>query len=185
MNSHFLALPLPLSIRSRLASFCYGVPHVQWVEEENFHLVLRHFGPLSDHDAALIEERLETLFFVKFSLVLKGIGNFHSKGNRGTIWVGVEQTAELSALKKEVDLHLRELPLRAEERSFHPHITLGRYDRLSQQKLGDYLIAHADFQSEPFEVDCCQLLTSHHTPKHLYYQLVEQVNASSPATGED
>ena len=68
MHSHFLALPLPPSIRSRLASFCYGVPHVQWVEEENFHLTLRHFGPLSDQNAALIEERLETLFFVKFSL---------------------------------------------------------------------------------------------------------------------
>lgn len=185
MDHHFLALPLPPAIRKRLASFCFGLPNVQWVEEDNYHLTLRNFGPLSDLLAAQIEERLASLFFLKFDLVLKGIDHFHSKGNRGAIWVGVEESPELTALRKEVLDLLRDIPLRNEERSFHPHITLGRYDRLNQERLADYLISHADYQSEPFEISSCQFLTSHLTPKHIYYKIVKQIKASSPVTFED
>lgn len=185
MHPHSLALCLPPSIRSQLARLCYGIPHVQWAEQENFHIKLRSFGPLSDRDAALISECLATLFFVKIPLILKGVGHFHQKGNRGSLWVGVENSTELSALKKQIDQLLRNLSLRPEEHAFLPHVTLGRYDHLHPQKLGDYLMAHADYQSERFDVSCCQLLTSHQTPKHLHYKVVEEFNAECAATGED
>lgn len=186
MDQYLLAIPLPLPVRLRLASLCYGLPQVDWIEEENFLFTLRFFGPLNDQTAAQIEERLSSLFFLKFNLALKGVDHFHSsKGNRGIIWVGVEQTPELLALRKEIHDLLIDLHLKAEERPYHPHITIGKYHRLNEQRLAEYLMAHAHFQMEPIETLSCQLLSAHQTPKHTYYKIIKQIDASSPATFED
>lgn len=185
MLPHFFALPLPLKIRKELVTFCYGLPLIRWVELENFHLTLRYFGPLPDHIVTQIQERLKFIFFQNFSLVLHRFGCFNTKGNRGAIWIGVEENHHLSALKKEIDYHLQDLKLPKEEHSFYPHVTLGRYEHLNLQKLGDYLSAHSDYRSESFDVNSCLLMTSHQTPKHLYYTIVDQIAASTPATGED
>lgn len=186
MDQHLLALPLPSMIRSRLMHLCFGLPHVEWIEEENFHLTLRFFGPLSDQIASQIEERLGSLFFLKFDLFLKGIDHSHStKGNKGTIWIGIKQTPELLALRKEVHDLLQDLHLKSEERTFHPHITIGRYDRLNGQRLAEYLMSHGDFELGPVEITSCQFLTAHHTPKHTYYKIIKQIDASTHATFED
>lgn len=184
MQPHFLAIPLPPHIRSKLASFCYGLPKVHWIEEENFHLTLRYFGPLNDTHLAQIQERLKSLFFPPFSLILQGAGHFHSKGNRGVIWIGVENNNQLLSLKKEINNQLRGLILPSDER-FHPHISLGYYERLNPEKLGDYLSALAVYQSEPIEITDCVLLRSQQTPKRVIYEVVDYYSASLLATGED
>ena len=185
MPPYFLALPLPPTIRRRLASLCFGLPHVQWVEEENFHLTLRYFGPLPDQIAENIQEYLKPLFFQNFSLLFKGISPIHSKKNRGSIWVGVEENPFLLNLKKQIDELIKNLHLPAEERPFLPHISLGKYDRINSEKLFDYLSAYGEFRSEQFEIDRCLLMSSYQTPKHLYYKIVEEFPASIPATGDD
>jgi 2'-5' RNA ligase len=185
MHPHFLALPLPSETRSRLASFCYGLPQVRWVEEENFHLTLRHFGPLAELAVSSIHEHLLNLFFPPIPLVLQGFSHFHAKGNRGTIWVGVADNPQLTSLKKEIDRHLRELHLPKDEHPFHPHITLGHYDRLNPQRFGDYLTEHADYQSLPLEINRCLLMRSMQTPKHIIYETVAEYSASPQATGDD
>lgn len=185
MHPHFLAIPLPSSARSRLASFCYGLPQVRWIEEDNLHLTLRYFGPLPDPIVANIHERLEKIFFLSFSLILQGAGHFHSKVNRGVIWIGVAENLHLISLKKEVDRLLRGLDVPPENRLFHPHVTLGHYERLNPQKLGEYLATYADYQSLPIEVKSCLLMRSLQTPKRMIYETVEHYHASLPATGED
>lgn len=185
MHPHFLAIPLPSAIRSRLASFCYGLPQVHWIEEDNFHLTLRYFGPLADPAVANIHDCLQNLIFHPFSIILQGTGHFHSKGNRGVIWVGVAENPHLSALRKAIDSHLRELNLPIDARFFQPHITLGHYERLNLQRLGDYLTAHADYRSLPIEVTCYLLMCSLQTPKRTIYETVSHYPASPLATGED
>lgn len=185
MHPHFLALPLPASIRSRLASFCYGLPQVRWVEEENFHITLRHFGPLTDAAVRDIHDHLQSLFFTSFSLVLQGVGHFSTKGKRNSIWVGVADNAALTSLKKEIDRLLRDLKLSPDEHAFHPHITLGHYERLNPERLGDYLMTHANYQSLPIEIASCQLMRSLQTSKHVIYEVVDDYAASKLATGED
>jgi 2'-5' RNA ligase len=184
MYPHFLAIPLPKHIQSRLAQLCYGLPQVHWVEEENFLLKLHDFGPLSNVHLGEIQDRLKSLLFSPFSLFLQGVGHFYSKKGHGTIWVGVADNLELFTLKKKVESQLRDLPLRSPER-FHPHIILGYYDRLNPQKLGDYLSALADYHSEPIEVTCCLLMSAQQTPKRVIYRTVEQYIAMLPTSGED
>jgi RNA 2',3'-cyclic 3'-phosphodiesterase len=185
MHPYFLAIPLPAATRSRLAAFCYGLPQVRWVEEENFHLTLRYFGPLTDTMLGNIQDHLEYLFFHSFPLVLQGVGHFHAKGNRGIIWIGIADNPHLAPLRKEIDRQLRDLKLPPEEHPFHPHITLGYYDRLNPKRLGDYLTAHADYQSWPIEVSSCVLMRSLQTPKHTIYETIDEYGASQLHTDED
>jgi 2'-5' RNA ligase len=184
MHSYFLAIPLPAAIRSRLTSFCYGLPQVRWVEEENFHLTIRYLGPLADSAVANIHDCLQNLFFQPFPLTLQGIDHFHSKGKRGSIWMGVAENPHLNLLRKNIDRHLRTLNLTITER-FHPHIILGYYERLNQQRLGDYLAAHADYQSLPIEVTYYLLMRSLHTPKRTIYETIHHYAATRLATGEN
>lgn len=185
MHPYFLAIPLPRQIRLRLASFCYGLPQVRWVEEENFHLTLRHLGIHSSDRLIEIQELLRPIFFHPFSLVLQGIGHSHSKGNRGVIWIGVDDHPQLSLLKKEINQHLRGLILPQEERS-QLHVTLGSYSaRLNPQRLGDYLSSLADYQSEPIEVTEFQLMRAQQTPKRIFYDTIELYSASLHTTCDD
>lgn len=185
MHPYFLALPIPLTIRSRLATFCYGLPQVKWTEEENLYLILRYFGPLNDLVESNIHESLQNLFFTPFSFVLQGISHSRTKGNRNVIRVDVGNNLQIASLKKEIDRQLRDLHLPIEERSFQPHLILGYYENINPQRLGDYLTAHAGYQSTPIEVTSCLLMRSLQTPKHIIYETVEEYRASPPTTGED
>lgn len=184
MHSYLLVIPLPSSVRLKLTSLCYGLPKVRWIEEENFHLTLRYLGVLSDHSLMDIQNHLKNLFFLQFPLILKGTGHFHSKGQRGSIWLGVADNPQLSSLKKEVNHVLKGIRLPSEEQ-FHPHITLGHYAHLSPQKLGDYLFNLNDYQSDSIEIKSCQLVRLLQTPRRTIYEIVEEYPASLPATGED
>jgi RNA 2',3'-cyclic 3'-phosphodiesterase len=185
MEVYFFAVPLPSSIRSRLASLCFGLPQVHWVEEENFYLMLRHFGPLSNLLVAEIHDRLLDLFFPPFSLPLQGVGYFHAKGKRGIIWVGVAHNLPLATLQKEIDRRLRGLAFPSSERNANPHIRLGYYERLHSHKLADYLSTHMHDQFQPIEVTSCELVRSFQTPKRTLFETVEHYDASQMATGED
>ncbi|WP_068467380.1 RNA 2',3'-cyclic phosphodiesterase [Candidatus Protochlamydia phocaeensis] len=185
MQSYFLALDFPSTVKSRLASLCYGLPQVHWKEENNFHLILRHLGSLSAAELVEIKDRLAHLFFLPFSLTLQGVGHFHSKSDRGTIWIGIQPNASLMTLKREIDRLLKGLPIQPEKISFQPHIILGYYDRLNPQKLGDYLMAHADYYSVPIEITSCTLFCSRQTSKHTIDETLEHYLASKVETGED
>lgn len=183
MTSYYLALDLPPSIQLSLASLCYGLPQVQWVEENSFHLNLRFLGNLSLPQVEEVQQRFSSLFFSPFELTLQGVGHFHAK-NRGMVWAGALATPSLLKLKKEVDKALKGLSLPSEP-AFQPVVILGYYERLHADRLQDYLMNHAGYQSAPIEITSCSLLCRHTTAKRVFYEVIEQYEASPAATGED
>lgn len=185
MDSYLVAIPLPANLRSRLASLCFGLPQVHWVDEENFHLTLRYLGHLTTHQLEDVQEKLSTLFFHSFTMTLQGIRSHHSKNHQGSIQLGLLSNPALLTLKKEVNACLTGLDLLKEEHPFIPHVTLGYFEKLHSEKWGDYLTTYADFQSLPIEVNDCLLLSSHQTPKRFYYKIIEKYQAALIERGED
>lgn len=184
MNPYFLVIPLPPIAQTRLASLCYGLPQVRWTEEDHFHVILRQFGPLADHRIAEIREKLEHLFFHPFPLVLQGMNTSQSKGKRGIIWVGVIESIHLSTLKKEINRQLSGLQFPQEERS-ELRVSLGYFDRINPERFGDYLSAHAGYQSLPIHATKLLLVRSIQTPKRIIYETIEEYHASPFQQGED
>src|SRR5437868_783143 len=107
-DSHLIAISIPREIRFRIASECHGLPQVHWTEEENFHITLRHLGPLSEYELANVQERLLNFFFQPFIIVLKGMNQSHSRSNRGTLWMEVGEHPQLNQLKMKIDSLLKD-----------------------------------------------------------------------------
>lgn len=127
----FLGIALSDEVRHGLAAFleakAFPLPGDP-VPPENWHLTLRFLGmtaePERDQILRLLDEHMLTLPFV---LGFDGLGAFAKPARATVLWLGVnrgnEELVELAAICEEV---ARAVGLDAEDRPFHPHITLSR-----------------------------------------------------------
>jgi 2'-5' RNA ligase len=110
-----------------------------------------------------------------FRLECRGIGSFKS----GVLWLGVEKQPALIRLEIKIRNLLRRFPeIRLEHRKYHPHITLGRYDRRHPPSLESYLCSYHQVNFE-WEVDGFELFSSQLTPKGAIHHCEQRFVASS------
>ena len=117
----FVAVNFPGPVRRSLARVTArlaeaGLP-VRWTSEEAFHLTLRWLGDRDDYDRAVVTAILYEVAagFEPFEAGFGPVGAFPSPRRPRVIWIAVEAGARLRLLR--------------DERSFHPHVTLGRARR--------------------------------------------------------
>ena len=134
----FIAIPVPSAgIRAledavkKLDSTDIG-GSVRWVRPEGIHLTLKFMG---DIQAEMAERILVALppaaaQFPPFELSISGLGVFPNPRRPRVLWAGVHGDLEiLAALQLAVDDAVGKLGLPKEQRSFNPHLTLGRVRR--------------------------------------------------------
>jgi 2'-5' RNA ligase len=100
----------------------------RWTTRPQWHLTLQFLGngvDLDDAAAALADVR-----GVSASVRLGGLGGFPSERRANVVWLGViEGARELSALAHEVANAVAPLRAVADDREYHPHLTLSRLAR--------------------------------------------------------
>ena len=133
MIRSFLAIELPKPILTKIeevqADLRLGHADVRWVSPEKIHLTLKFFGNVE-------EARIDTIFrsiekpiqgTSRFSLKVRGVGAFPQLKNPRVIWMGLAEEGEaLTSLQKQIETQLEKIGFQPEDRSFHPHLTLGR-----------------------------------------------------------
>lgn len=160
----FLALPLepvePAVEKMKQLQKLLSAYRIKWVRAENFHLTLFFFGEISEQQVSNIDEFLRSLVkdssVVTFSLTGPGI---FKKGNEPQVlWLGIKATDQLSELKKEVDKAVLTLGFSPNDKTFRPHLTLGRF--LPHQQISSVLDnALKDIQlMEPIEYYASKLI---------------------------
>lgn len=169
MDPYFVGIDLPTSIKQHLAQLCFGLPNVRWTELENFHVTLRYFGRINDPLISDIKEALAKIEFPSFTFMLKGVDHFHSH-RHGVLWVGTSASETVVKFKKEIDVALKELEIIPDERTYVPHVTLGRYEKLNAARLADYLMTHRFFESLEMTASHFHLFRSRQTPKRVFYE---------------
>jgi RNA 2',3'-cyclic 3'-phosphodiesterase len=101
---------------------------VTWVKPEHLHITVRFIG----HVDAVLSERLmaalEGPFAVPaFPLTIAGTGTFPPKRSPRVIWAGITEGLDrLQAVEREVRARFEDLIDTADDRGYHPHLTLGR-----------------------------------------------------------
>jgi 2'-5' RNA ligase len=101
---------------------------VAWVPAANLHLTLRFIGSIGEE---LVEgvtgacRRVAARHPVHEARAA-GVGAFPSVDKPGVLWAGVDASAPLSALQRDVEAAMVELGFDKEERAYHPHVTVGR-----------------------------------------------------------
>ena len=165
----FVALALPDLIAEHLALLQAGVPGANWQTREQLHLTLRFIGEVDGRDATAVDDALSLIEAPRFSLALKGVGEFGGKTPHA-LWAGVRDKEPVAFLQRKIETGLQRAGLPAEQRKFVPHVTLARLRGSPRGRVMDFLTDHALYASAPFDVEGFILYSSVLTPNGSLYR---------------
>ncbi len=130
----FIAISLPDEIHLSLSSISAQIKRslgddvVRWVKPTNIHLTLKFLGEISEGDVGLLRTGLELPVgcHAPFTLAIQKVGVFPNPHRPRVVWAGLNDSMELTRLQRDVEKVVRNIGYDSEERSFSPHLTLGR-----------------------------------------------------------
>ncbi len=101
---------------------------VKWDSQEKFHITLKFLGSVELQVLEKLISALETTVSqqTSFDLIYRGIGAFPNLLNPRVVWVGTSHNDALLSLHQQVETICEHFGFPKEQRTFHPHITLGR-----------------------------------------------------------
>lgn len=196
----FVALELPEFIKARLLSIQSGLrrelspeatrrgedPVLRWVEPAGIHLTLCFLGETPPARLPALKEALGRLGdpalagagAASFSLALDRLGAFPSLRRPRVVWVGLKgDIEELHHLQSLVEQAVHAAGLAAEERSFSPHLTLGRVREgiapAQGEAMGKVLAGYSLSESPPWQVNGVSLMQSTLHPQGARYSRLE------------
>ena len=167
MDPLIIGISIPLEIRKRLSQICYGLPNVEWVEEENFLLSICHIGKVEEQLKLDILENLAEIHFPIFPINLFGIECSKSKG---LIWLNVEISDLIAQFGKEIERVLRSNKVEKKSQNyFFPHVILGRFRSISYERLCEYLESNGLVSVPSIKVMFFSLYECHTSKKRSFY----------------
>jgi 2'-5' RNA ligase len=136
-----------------------GAGLVRWVPTQNVHLTLKFLGDVTTSSLEMIERTMaaEAARCEPFDGSVEGFGAFPSLHRPSVLWIGFKAPPALGALQHELDLATERLGYKGDQRSFSPHLTIGRVrttgratdthkvrDELAQFQIGTLGSVHVD-----------------------------------------
>ncbi len=164
----FVGIGFPPELKLRLSLLCSGIGGAKWVDPGNLHLTLRFIGEIGEDQAADADDALQKVRARPFDLQLAGTGVFGDRPR--ALWVGVERSPELVALRDRIEQALIRAGLPPEPRKFSPHVTLARLRNPPLDQLAEFLAAHSGFRAEPLPVGAFSLIASFPTKAGSVYE---------------
>ena len=165
----FVALALPDAVADGLVMLQGGIPGARWSTREQLHLTLRFIGEVDGRDAQAIDDALASIRAPRFTLELKGVGEFGGKNPRA-LWAGVRDDELLMHLQRKIESAVQRVGIEPEERKFSPHVSLARLKGAPRERIITFLASHALYASEPFAVNAFILYSSTLTPNGSLYR---------------
>ncbi len=129
----FLAIELPRALLRKIEEVQGGLrssqADVRWVTPENLHLTLKFFGNIDESQIEPIVQSMDQAVQETPPILLraKGMGAFPNLRNPRVIWIGFDEGKEaLTSFQRKLEIEFEKVGFPREDRSFHPHLTLGR-----------------------------------------------------------
>jgi len=166
----FCAIDLPERIVDEIATTYQAIEGARWVDDEKLHITLRFFGDTDPARASALMSRFAALPITTFHLRLKGVGQFPPRNEPRILWVGIEASNELIALQQRIESAAVRAGFTPEARKFSPHITVGRLEGASPERVARFLVTNSLFTTPPFEVRAFHLYSSKLTRSGAVYE---------------
>jgi RNA 2',3'-cyclic 3'-phosphodiesterase len=129
----FIALDIPADVRAaigalirRLQPSCRAA---RWVRVEGMHVTLKFIGEAPEERVARVKAALAAVrSAAPVEMRFAGTGFFPNERRPRVFWTGIHATPNLAELATEMEQRLELLGIPREQRAFHPHLTLARFD---------------------------------------------------------
>lgn len=149
----FIAIPLPADIKDFLTQMKDKSLPIKWSKPENYHLTLRFIGEVNKERCNSICEQLKSVRRDElFELKLSGLGAFPNTDKPRVIWSGVDPEKPVEDLYINIEKALRCIDEKSDEKTYHPHVTIGRVKKPVPEIQG-YLRDNQSSSSRRFRVD--------------------------------
>ena len=129
----FIALEIPAKVQKNIHHATSNLRSeigslIRWIPAENVHLTLKFLGDISSTNVQFLTQmiRVEADAHHCFDICLMGLGSFPSPKRPRVIYIRIQAPTELEALQHAVESAAHRLGYVSEERSFSPHLTVGR-----------------------------------------------------------
>jgi 2'-5' RNA ligase len=123
----FIGIPLAAEVMDRLESLSHSLrsdgDRLRWMPAESWHITLQFLGETSEERYACLVARLREVAAMPPSIQVGGLGVFD---RAGVFFAEVHVAPDLGRLQRNVIAATAKCGCAAEERPFHPHITLAR-----------------------------------------------------------
>jgi RNA 2',3'-cyclic 3'-phosphodiesterase len=172
----FIAIEIPAAIKTALAALQNDLrraaAEVSWTRPENIHLTLRFLGEITEQQSQAIAVACEETAaqFPPFTLNLDAPGFFPNTHQPRVLWAGLRGEVEAARqLQLQLEQRLLVIGLPRADKSFQPHLTIGR---IKSGKNAGQLVALADLYDLPalsFTVDEIVLMKSELHPAGARY----------------
>lgn len=172
----FIGIDLPDYLKLKIE--CYLQPLKQsekgWEKAHDYHQTLLFIGECGDSELSTIKSRLSNFHFDSMMLYPTTFQFF----NRRVMYLGLEKTPELLLLKQKIDEAFPEWAAR-ETKSFHPHITVKRWQRYEHAHLSTGLL-ETPWKPEAFKVQAISLFKSEKNIQGEKYHVLMNVPLAAP-----
>jgi 2'-5' RNA ligase len=190
MRRLFIAINLPENIKRQIENFVSQIEidaDVRWLPPENWHLTITFLGHQPD------EAMQNILKPIKETVLLRGLGQKlkiefdkiilapPDKSPRMIWLVGTKETSRaLAEIKNKLDALLREngVDFKNDYKTYNSHITLARFQNLSNYKIPDSLINQLAIRPINFTVQSLDLMESHLKRAGAEYEVLAKVDFS-------
>jgi|SRR5579863_8236651 len=123
----FIGIPLPSEVADALnrlsCSLRSADDNLRWSSPQTWHITLQFLGATSVESYGCLVHHLGAIKSPTVPIWLHGTGFF---GRAGVFFAGVNVSPELHQLERFIIAATSQCGLVAEERSYHPHVTLAR-----------------------------------------------------------
>ena len=156
-----------------------------WVKPDNIHITLKFLGNIDEEVVPEIVARMTEVAQPArpFAIRAAGMGVFPNKNRPRVLWVGVRKgKTDLVQIQQHLDRLLVPLGFEAEQREFHPHLTLARIKALKgTTALMKVVKEHQDFSDVgEWDVDRLVLFRSVLHPEGAIYTPLQEVVFGQP-----
>jgi 2'-5' RNA ligase len=106
---------------------------IKWTDPANIHITILFLGDTPEKRVSEVGIILKNICsgFGEFELAISGSGVFKSSKDPRILWAGIEFSEKMNKLHKIISEKLQETGSKIEERSFNPHLTLGRVKKIN------------------------------------------------------
>jgi 2'-5' RNA ligase len=148
----FAALDTPPEIAEGLTRRQHGLADAQWRSADAFHVTLRFFGEIDEQRADGLDAALGAIRQTRFEIGLAGVGVFDEDERRSALWAGVAPSDSLNRLAAKCESAARRTGLKAELRSYRPHVTLAYLSGRPGPRIAAWIAEHNLLRSPTWSV---------------------------------